>query len=105
MSSQKIRIKLKSFDHRLLDYSISEIVSAVKKTGAKISGPVPLPTRTEKFTVLRGPHVDKKSRDQLEIRTHKRLIIIDPTSQTVDALKSLDLASGIDVDIELQEAV
>lgn len=105
MNGQKIRIKLKSFDHRLLDGSVSEIVNVVKKTGAKVSGPIPLPRRIEKFTVLRGPHVDKKSREQFEIRTHKRLIIIDPTTQTVDALKSLDLASGIDVDIELQEAV
>ena len=101
MNNQKIRIKLKAFDHRLLDKSTQEIVSTVKRTGASVKGPIPLPLRLEKFTILRSPHVDKKSRDQLEIRTHKRLIIIDPTPQTVDALMKLDLAAGVEVDIKL----
>jgi small subunit ribosomal protein S10 len=102
MESQNIRIRLKAFDHRVLDQSTSEIVNTAKRTGARVRGPIPLPTRLEKFTVLRGPHIDKKSRDQFEIRTHKRLLdIIDPTPQTVDALMKLDLASGVDVEIKL----
>ncbi len=102
MDTQSIRIRLKAFDHRILDQSTSEIVNTAKRTGAQVRGPIPLPTRIEKFTVLRGPHIDKKSRDQLEIRTHKRLLdIIDPTPQTVDALMKLDLAAGVDVEIKL----
>jgi small subunit ribosomal protein S10 len=102
MDNQNIRIRLKSFDHRVLDSSTSEIVETAKRTGAEVRGPIPLPTRIEKYTVLRSPHVDKKSREQFEIRTHKRLLdIIDPTPQTVDALMKLDLASGVDVEIKL----
>ena len=102
MDTQSIRIRLKAFDHRVLDQSTSEIVSTAKRTGARVRGPIPLPTRVEKFTVLRGPHIDKKSREQFEIRTHKRLLdIIDPTPQTVDALMKLDLAAGVDVEIKL----
>jgi len=103
MDSQNIRIRLKAFDHRVLDQSTSEIVNTAKRTWAEIRGPIPLPTRIEKFTVLRSPHIDKKSREQFEIRTHKRLLdIIDPTPQTVDALMKLDLASGVDVEIKLR---
>ncbi|WP_085908437.1 30S ribosomal protein S10 [Kiloniella majae] len=103
MSSQNIRIRLKAYDHRVLDQSTSEIVGTAKRTGAQVQGPIPLPTRIEKFTVLRGPHIDKKSREQFEIRTHKRLIdIVDPTPQTVDALMKLDLAAGVDVEIKLK---
>lgn len=99
--SEKIRINLRAYDHRLLDRSLKEIVETAKRTGAKVAGPVPLPTRVHKVTVLRSPHVDKKSREQFEIRTHKRLIdILDPTTQTVDALMQLDLAAGVDVDIK-----
>jgi small subunit ribosomal protein S10 len=102
MESQNIRIRLKAFDHRVLDQSTGEIVNTAKRTGARVRGPIPLPTRIERFTVLRGPHVDKKSRDQLEIRTHKRVLdIVDPTPQTVDALMKLDLAAGVDVEIKL----
>ena len=102
MENQNIRIRLKAFDHRLLDQSTSEIVSTAKRTGAQVRGPIPLPTKIEKFTVLRSPHIDKKSREQFEIRTHKRLLdIIDPTPQTVDALMKLDLAAGVDVEIKL----
>ena len=102
MDNQNIRIRLKAFDHRVLDASTSEIVETAKRTGAEVRGPIPLPTRIEKYTVLRSPHVDKKSREQFEIRTHKRLLdIIDPTPQTVDALMKLDLASGVDVEIKL----
>ena len=102
MAGQNIRIRLKAFDHRLLDQSTNEIVGTAKRTGAKVRGPIPLPTRIERFTVLRGPHVDKKSREQFEIRTHKRLIdIVEPTPQTVDALMKLDLAAGVDVEIKL----
>ena len=102
MTGQKIRVSLKSYDYKLLDKSVSEIVDTVKRTGATIAGPVPLPTKISKFCVLRSPHVDKKSREQFEIRTHKRLIdILDPTQQTVDALMKLDLAAGIDVEIKL----
>jgi small subunit ribosomal protein S10 len=102
MDSQNIRIRLKAFDHRVLDQSTGEIVSTAKRTGAQVRGPIPLPTRIEKFTVLRSPHVDKKSREQFEIRTHKRVLdIVDPTPQTVDALMKLDLAAGVDVEIKL----
>ena len=102
MAGQNIRIRLKAFDHRILDSSASEIVSTAKRTGAQVRGPVPLPTRIERFTVLRSPHIDKKSREQFEIRTHKRLLdIVDPTPQTVDALMKLDLAAGVDVQIKL----
>lgn len=105
MDSQNIRIRLKAFDHRILDASTTEIVNTAKRTGAQVRGPIPLPTKLERFTVLRGPHIDKKSRDQFEMRTHKRLLdIIDPTPQTVDALMKLDLASGVDVEIKLQNA-
>ncbi len=102
MDSQNIRIRLKAFDHRVLDQSTSEIVNTAKRTGAQVRGPAPLPTRIEKFTVLRSPHIDKKSREQFEIRTHKRLLdIVEPTPQTVDALMKLDLAAGVDVEIKL----
>ena len=102
MMQQNIRIRLKAFDHRTLDLSAKEIVSTAKRTGAQIRGPIPLPTRIEKFTVNRSPHVDKKSREQFEIRTHKRVLdIVDPTPQTVDALMKLDLAAGVDVEIRL----
>ena len=103
MESQNIRIRLKAFDHRILDNSTREIVNTAKRTGAVVRGPIPLPTRIERFTVLRGPHVNKKSRDQFEMRTHKRVLdIVDPTPQTVEALKKLDLASGVDVEIRLK---
>ncbi|MGJ8561170.1 MAG: 30S ribosomal protein S10 [Litorimonas sp.] len=102
MAAQNIRIRLKSFDHRILDKSTSEIVATAKRTGASVRGPIPLPTRIEKFTVNRSPHVNKKSREQFEIRTHKRMLdIVDPTPQTVDALMKLDLAAGVDVEIKL----
>ena len=102
MASQKIRIRLRAYDHVMLDRSTSEIVQTAKRTGAKISGPVPLPTQRSIYTVLRSPHVDKKSREQFEIRTHKRVLdIVDPTPQTVDALMKLDLAAGVDVEIKL----
>ena len=102
MESQNIRIRLKAFDHRVLDQSTREIVNTAKRTGAEVRGPIPLPQRIEKFTVLRGPHVDKKSREQFEIRTYKRMLdIVDPTPQTVDALMKLDLAAGVDVEIKL----
>ena len=103
MDNQNIRIRLRAFDHRILDQSTGEIVGTAKRTGAQVRGPIPLPTRIEKFTVLRSPHIDKKSREQFEIRTHKRLLdIIDPTPETVDALMKLDLAAGVDVEIKLQ---
>lgn len=102
MTTQKIRVCLKSYDHKLLDRSAAEIVDTVKRTGANIAGPIPLPTKISRYTVLRSPHVDKKSREQFEIRTHKRLIdILEPTQQTIDALMKLDLPSGIDVEIKL----
>ncbi len=102
MDTQNIRIRLKAFDHRVLDQSVREIVSTAKRTGARVRGPIPLPTRLERFTVLRSPHIDKKSREQFEIRTHKRLLdIVDPTPQTVDALMKLDLAAGVDVEIKV----
>lgn len=101
MENQKIRIKLKSFDYRLLDESVKEIVETAKRTGTRIRGPIPLPTIIEKFTVLRSPHVDKKSREQFEIRTHRRVVeIIEPTLQTVDALMLLALSAGVDVEIK-----
>lgn len=99
---QRIRIRLKAFDHRLIDVSTGEIVETVKRTGAQVLGPIPLPTRKERYTVLISPHVDKDARDQYEIRTHKRLIeIVDPTDKTVDALMKLDLAAGVEVQIKL----
>ena len=102
MQKQNIRIRLEAFDHRVLDGSAREIVNTAKRTGAQVRGPVPLPTRIERFTVNRSPHVDKKSREQFEIRTHKRLLdIVDPTPQTVDALMKLDLAAGVDVEIKV----
>ena len=102
MDSQNIRIRLKAFDHRVLDQSAREIINTARRTGAQVRGPIPLPTRFERFTVLRSPHIDKKSREQFEIRTHKRLLdIVDPTPQTVDALMKLDLAAGVDVEIKL----
>ena len=102
MESQNIRIRLKAFDHRILDQSTNEIVSTAKRTGAEVRGPIPLPTNLRKYTVLRSPHIDKKSREQFEMRTHKRLLdIIDPTPQTVDVLMKLDLAAGVDVEIKL----
>tara|TARA_B100000212_G_scaffold342130_1_gene327839 strand:- start:11422 stop:11730 length:309 start_codon:yes stop_codon:yes gene_type:complete len=102
VKEQNIRIRLKAYDHRVLDTSAKEILETAKRTGADVRGPVPLPTRIERFTVLRSPHIDKKSREQFEIRTHKRLMdIIDPTPQTVDALMKLDLAAGVDVEIKL----
>jgi small subunit ribosomal protein S10 len=102
MAAQKIRVCLKSYDYKLLDKSVEEIVDTVRRTGANVAGPIPLPTAVNKFCVLRSPHVDKKSREQFEIRTHKRLLdILEPTQQTVDALMKLDLAAGIDVEIKL----
>ncbi len=102
MDQQSIRIRLKAYDHRILDQSAKEIVNTAKRTGAQVRGPIPLPTRIEKFTVLRSPHIDKKSREQFEIRTHKRVLdIVEPTQQTVDALMKLDLAAGVDVEIKL----
>ena len=99
--AQKIRIKLRAFDHRVLDQSTSEIVETARRTGARLAGPIPLPTEINRWTVLRSPHVDKKSREQFEIRTHKRLIdILEPTPQTVDALMKLDLPAGVDVEIK-----
>ncbi|MEM9011046.1 MAG: 30S ribosomal protein S10 [Pseudomonadota bacterium] len=104
MQDQTIRIRLKAFDYRVLDQSTQEIVNTAKRTGAQVRGPIPLPNRVEKFTVLRGPHIDKKSREQFEIRTHKRLLdIVDPTPQTVDALMKLDLAAGVEVQIKLAQ--
>ncbi|HWN12674.1 MAG TPA: 30S ribosomal protein S10 [Candidatus Dormibacteraeota bacterium] len=101
MATQKIRIRLKASDYKLLDQSAGEIVETAKRTGAKVVGPIPLPTRINKFTVLRSPHVDKKSREQFEIRTHKRLLdILEPTQQTLDALMKLDLSAGVDVEIK-----
>ena len=102
MQNQSIRIRLKAFDYRVLDTSTKEIVSTAKRTGAQVRGPIPLPNKIEKYTVLRSPHIDKKSREQFEMRTHKRLMdIVDPTPQTVDALMKLDLAAGVDVEIKL----
>lgn len=102
MQNQRIRIRLKAFDHRLIDQSTAEIVETAKRTGAQVRGPIPLPTRKERFTVLISPHVNKDARDQYEIRTHKRLVdIVEPTDKTVDALMRLDLAAGVDVQISL----
>ena len=102
MMNQKIRIRLKAYDHKLLDQSANEIVMTAKKTGARVAGPIPLPTRIHKYTVLRSPHVDKKSREQFEIRVHKRLVdILDPTQQTVDSLMKLDLSAGVHVEISI----
>ncbi|AEW44773.1 MAG: 30S ribosomal protein S10 [Arsenophonus sp. ER-BJ3-MAG3] len=102
MQNQRIRIRLKAFDHRLIDQSTTEIVETAKRTGAQVRGPIPLPTRKERFTVLISPHVNKDARDQYEIRTHKRLVdIVEPTEKTVDALMRLDLAAGVDVQISL----
>jgi small subunit ribosomal protein S10 len=99
--ANKIRIRLKAYDHKLLDQSVGEITDTVKRTGARIAGPIPLPTKINKYCVLRGPHVDKKAREQFEIRTHKRLIdILEPTQQTLDALMKLDLSAGVDVEIK-----
>ena len=101
MANQNIRIRLKAFDHRLIDTSAREIVETARRTGAQIAGPIPLPTMKNKYCVLRSPHVDKKSREQFEIRTHKRLLdILEPTQQTVDALMKLDLPAGVDVEIK-----
>jgi small subunit ribosomal protein S10 len=102
MEGQRIRIRLKAFDHRVLDLSTSQIVNTAKRTGASVRGPIPLPRQIQRFTVLRSPHIDKKSREQFEIRTHKRLLdIVNPTPQTVDALMKLDLAAGVAVEIKL----
>lgn len=102
MANQRVRIRLKSFDHRLIDQSAQEIVDTAKRTGAQVCGPVPLPTRIERFNILTSPHVNKDARDQYEIRTHKRMIdIVQPTDKTVDALRKLDLAAGVDVQIAL----
>ena len=102
MESQDIRIRLRAYDNKLLDTSATDIINTAKRTGAKVREPIPLPTKKEKFTVNKSPHVDKKSRDQFEIRTHNRLLdIIDPTPQTVDALMKLDLSAGVEVDIKI----
>ena len=102
MSNQRIRIRLRAYDYRVLDKSTADIVETAKRTGARVAGPIPLPTRIEKFTVNRSPHVDKKSMDQFEIRTHKRLLdIVDPTARTVDELKKLNLPSGVDITIKI----
>ncbi|GAA3910035.1 30S ribosomal protein S10 [Halomonas cibimaris] len=102
MQNQKIRIRLKAFDHRLIDQSTAEIVDTAKRTGAQVRGPIPLPTNRERYTVLTSPHVNKDARDQYEIRTHKRVLdIVEPTEKTVDALMKLDLAAGVDVQIKL----
>ena len=102
MGNQKIRIRLKGFDHRLIDLSAREIVETARRTGARVQGPIPLPTKIERYTVLTSPHVDKDGRDQYEIRTHKRMMdIVDPTDKTVDALMKLNLSAGVDVQIKL----
>ena len=102
MQNQRIRIRLKAFDHRLIDVSTQEIVDTAKRTGAQVKGPIPLPTRKERFTILVSPHINKDARDQYEIRTHKRLLdIVEPTEKTVDALMKLDLAAGVEVQISL----
>lgn len=102
MARQKIRIKLRAFDHRLLDQSAEQIVETAERTGAAVAGPIPLPTHIRKFTVIRSPHIDKDSREQFEIRTHKRLVdILEPTSRTVDALMRLNLPAGVDIEIKL----
>lgn len=105
IDTQSIRIRLKAFDHRILDQSTAEIVNTAKRTGARVRGPVPLPTRISRFTVIRSPHIDKGSQEAFEMRKHKRLLdIIDPTPQTVDALMKLDLAAGVEVEIKIGEA-
>ena len=102
MSESKIRIRLKAYDSKILDLSAREIIETARRTGAKVAGPIPLPTRINRYTVLRGPHVDKKSREQFEVRTYKRLLdIVQPNAQTVDALMKLDLAAGVNVEIKL----
>ena len=102
MTTQKIRIRMKGYDYKLLDQSAGEIVDTALRTGARVAGPIPLPTTINKYTVLRGPHIDKKSREQFEMRTHRRLVdILEPTAQTVDALMKLELAAGVDVEIKL----
>ena len=102
MAEQRIRIKLKSYEHRILDRSVKEIVASAQRTGAKVVGPIPLPTKSEIYTVLRSPVIDKKSREQFEIRTHKRLLeIVGPTAKTIDALKKLNLPAGVDVEIKM----
>ena len=101
-ATERIRIRMEAFDHEVLDRTAHEIVDTAKRTGALVHGPIPLPTRIERYTVLRSPHIDRKSREQFEIRTHKRVLdIVDPTPQTVDALMKLDLAAGVDVEIKL----
>ena len=101
MKASRLRIKLRAYDHGILDNSVKEIVQTAKDTGARVAGPIPLPTEINRYTVLRSPHIDKKSREQFEMRTHKRLIdILDPTQQTVDSLMKLDLSSGVDVEIK-----
>lgn len=101
MPQHKIRVKLKAYDHRILDQSATEIVDTARRTGANVSGPIPLPTKREDYTVLRSPHVDKKSREQFQIKTHKRILdILNPTAKTIDALKKLDLPAGVDVEIK-----
>ncbi len=103
INNNKIRIRLKAYDHKLLDQSASDIVETANKTGAKVVGPIPLPTRINKYCVLRSPHVDKKSREQFEMRTHKRMLdILEPTQQTVDALMKLDLSAGVDAEIKIK---
>ena len=103
MNNQRIRIRLKAFDHRLIDQSASEIVETARRTGAQVKGPIPLPTRKERYTVLISPHVNKDARDQYELRTHKRILdILNPTDKTVDALMKLDLAAGVDVEISVE---
>jgi small subunit ribosomal protein S10 len=100
--TQRIRIRLKAYDHKQLDQSVGEIVDTAKRTGARLGGPIPLPTSIRRYTVLRSPHVDKKSREQFEIRTHRRLVdILEPTQQTIDALMKLELSAGVDVEIKL----
>lgn len=102
MAKQRIRIRLKAYDHRILDQSAQQIVDTAERMGAKVAGPVPLPTRTERYTVIRGPHIDKDSREQFEIRTHKRLIdILEPTQKTISALMSLNVPAGVDIEIKL----
>jgi small subunit ribosomal protein S10 len=104
MDTQSIRIRLQAFDHRVLDQSSKEIVNTAKRTGASVRGPVPLPTRIERFTVLRSPHIDKKSMEAFEMRTHKRLLdVVEPTPQTIDALMKLDLPAGVDVEIKIMD--
>jgi len=100
--TQRIRVRLKAYDHKQLDQSVGEIVDTAKRTGARVAGPIPLPTSINRYTVLRSPHVNKKSREQFEIRTHKRLVdILEPTQQTIDALMKLELSAGVDVEIKL----